>query len=74
MTRACRRYPVVYYFHTRRPARSIPQIFSSLGRLVALLRWGLPAQEPMTDDPLLAALIGEYGTTLERLQRSFGYD
>jgi hypothetical protein len=25
----------------------------------------------MTDDPLLAALIGEYGTTLERLQRSF---
>jgi hypothetical protein len=66
-----RRYPVVYYFHTRRLARSIPKIFSNLGRLVALVRWGLPADEPMTDDPLLAALIGEYGTTLERLQRSF---
>jgi hypothetical protein len=66
-----RRYPVVYYFHTRRLARSIPRIFSNLGRLVALLRWGLPAQEPMTADPLLAALIAEYRTTLERLQRSF---
>jgi hypothetical protein len=66
-----RRYPVVYYFHTRRLARSIPRIFSSLGRLVALLRWGLPASEEMTQDPLLAALIDEYATTLDRLQRSF---
>jgi hypothetical protein len=66
-----RRYPVVYYFHTRRLARSIPRIFSNLGRLVALLRWGLPAAEPMTEDPLLVALIAEYGTTLERLQQSF---
>ena len=66
-----RRYPVVYYFHTRRLARSIPQIFSNLGRLVALLRWGLPAGEPMSQDPLLVALIAEYGSTLERLQRSF---
>lgn len=66
-----RRYPVVYYFHTRRVERSIPRIFSSLGRLVALLRWGLPPEEPMSQDPLLAALIVEYGTTLERLQRSF---
>jgi hypothetical protein len=66
-----RRYPVVYYFHTRRLARSIPHIFNILGRLVALLRWGLPAKEPMSEDPVLAALIAEYGTTLERLQRSF---
>jgi hypothetical protein len=66
-----RRYPVVYYFHTRRLERSIPRIFNNLGRLVALLRWGLPPEEPMSQDPLLAALIVEYGTTLERLQRSF---
>jgi hypothetical protein len=66
-----RRYPVVYYFHTRRLERSIPRIFSNLGRLVALLRWGLPPEEPMSQDPLLAALIVEYGTTLDRLQRSF---
>lgn len=66
-----RRYPVVYYFHTRRLARSIPRIFVSLGRLVELLRWGLPPDEPMSKDPLLAALIDEYATTLDRLQRSF---
>jgi hypothetical protein len=66
-----RRYPVVYYFHTRRLDRSIPRIFTSLGRLLALLRWGLPAEEPMTEDPLLVALIDEFGATVERLQRSF---
>jgi hypothetical protein len=66
-----RRYPVVYYFHTRRFDRSIPRIFNNLGRLLALLRWGLPADEPMTQDPLLVALLAEYGTTVERLQRSF---
>jgi hypothetical protein len=66
-----RRYPVVYYFHTRRLARSIPRVFANLGRLLALLRWGLPADEPMSEDPLLVALIDEYEVTLERLQRSF---
>jgi hypothetical protein len=66
-----RRYPVVYYFHTRRLARSIPHIFASLGRLLGLLRWGLPAGEAIAHDPLLAALLDEYGTTLDRLQRSF---
>jgi hypothetical protein len=66
-----RRYPVVYYFHTRRLARSIPRVFRNLGRLLALLRWGLPSEEPMTQDPMLAALLAEYGTTLDRLQRSF---
>jgi hypothetical protein len=66
-----RRYPVVYYFHTRRLARSIPRVFRNLGRLLALLRWGLPSHEPMTQDPMLAALLVEYDATLERLQRSF---
>jgi hypothetical protein len=66
-----RRYPVVYYFHTRRVGRSIPRIFSNLGRLLGLLRWGLPAGEAMTRDPLLAALLDEYDTTIDRLQRSF---
>lgn len=66
-----RRYPVVYYFHTRRLERSIPHIFATLGHLVALLRFGLPSSEPMTADAMLAALQDEYVTTVERLQRSF---
>jgi hypothetical protein len=66
-----RRYPVVYYFHTRRTRRSIPHVFAALGDLVALLRWGLPADEPMTQDPFLHALLDGYRTTLDRLRRSF---
>lgn len=66
-----RRYPVVYYFHTRRVRRSIPFVFAALGELLALLRWGLPASEPMTQDPFLAALLDGYATTLDRLRRSF---
>jgi hypothetical protein len=66
-----RRYPVVYYFHTRRRRRSIPVIFAALGNMLELLRWGLPADEPMTEDPFLAALLDGYATTLDRLRRSF---
>jgi hypothetical protein len=66
-----RRYPVVYYFHTRRTHRSIPHVFAALGDLLALLRWGLPASEPMTQDPFLHALITGYTTTLERLRQNF---
>lgn len=66
-----RRYPVVYYFHTRRPERSIPQLFMSLGQLLAAIRWGLPCDDPMVDDPWLAALLEQYSATVGRLQRSF---
>jgi hypothetical protein len=66
-----RRYPVVYFFHTRRLHRSIPFVFATLGELLALLRWGLPGDEPMTKDPFLAALLDGYSTTLDRLRRNF---
>jgi hypothetical protein len=66
-----RRYPVVFYFHTRRRHRSIPTVFATLGDLLALLRWGLPSREPITLDPFLNALIDSYAATLERLRLSF---
>jgi hypothetical protein len=66
-----RRYPVVYYFHTRRTRRSIPHVFAALGDLIAMLRFGLPNGEPMTHDPFLAALLDGYEQTLDRLRRSF---
>lgn len=66
-----RRYPVVFYFHTRRPERSIPRIFAALGDLIELIRWGLPAGQPLTANPYLLALTDEYTTTIRRLQRSF---
>jgi len=66
-----RRYPVVYYFHTRRTDRSVPRVFAALGELIALARWGLPADEPLTHDPSLRALSRQYVMTMERMQRSF---
>jgi hypothetical protein len=66
-----RRYPVVYYFHTRRRRRSIPHVFATLGELLALLRWGLATAERIREDPFLAALVDGYAVTLERLRRSF---
>jgi hypothetical protein len=65
-----RRYPVVYYFHTRRIDRSVPRVFAALGELIALVRWGLPPDEPLTYDPSLRALSRQYALTVERMQRS----
>ncbi|HET6873758.1 MAG TPA: hypothetical protein VFH70_03215 [Acidimicrobiales bacterium] len=66
-----RRYPVVFYFHTRRLARSIPRVFDSLGGLMEALRWGLPAGSAMSDGPWVHVLLEQYDSTLDRLQRSF---
>ena len=66
-----RRYPVVFYFHTRRVERSIPRVFAALGDLIELIRWGLPADQPLTSHPYLLAVADEYTTTVRRLQRSF---
>jgi hypothetical protein len=66
-----RRYPVVYFFHTRRTRRSIPHVFAAIGDLVALLRWGLPKDEPLAKDAFLIALHDGYEQTLDRLRRNF---
>lgn len=68
---ALRRYPVVFYFHTRRSERSIPRIFTALGELIELLRWGLPPDHDTATDPYLLALSDQYDITTRRLLRSF---
>lgn len=52
-----RRYPIVYYFHSRYSSRSLPEVFGNLGHLAAALRWGLPATHPAATDPHLKALV-----------------
>jgi hypothetical protein len=66
-----RRYPVVYFFHTRRTERSIPHVFTAIGDLIALLRWGLPPDEPIAGDAFLLALHDAYLQTLDRIRRNF---
>ena len=37
-----RRYPIVYYYHSRRAYRSLPYTFRMIGGVIGALRWGSP--------------------------------
>ena len=52
-----RRYPIVYYYHSRRPYRSIPYTFHMIGGVTSALRWGLPKDHAGSQTPWLPALI-----------------
>ncbi len=52
-----RRYPLVYYYHSRRAYRSLPYTFRMMGGMAGALRWGLPADHPATRTPWLPTLI-----------------
>jgi hypothetical protein len=45
-----RRYPIVYYYHSRRAYRSLPFVFRMIGGMAGALRWGyrriIPAARP----------------------------
>src|SRR5919107_1262801 len=52
-----RRYPIVYYYHSRRAYRSLPYTFRMIGGMVGALRWGLPKGHPGSQTPWLPTLI-----------------
>lgn len=52
-----RRYPIVYYYHSRRAYRSLPYVFRMIGGMTGALRWGLPADHPGSQTPWLPTLI-----------------
>lgn len=58
-----RRYPVVYFFHSRKPYRSAPFAFRMIGHMAAGLRWGLPAEHPATREPALYPLVSGFVLT-----------
>ena len=66
-----RRYPVVYYYHSRRPYRSIPYTFRMLGGIAGALRWGLPSGHPGSQTPWLPALITGLETFIAYLEKRF---
>lgn len=51
-----RRYPVVYYIHSRDRDRSLRHVISRLADLVAALRWASPPGHPVACEPYLRAL------------------
>lgn len=68
-----RRYPVVFYFHTRRTRRSVPEVFATLGDLLAAIRWGLPPRRPDGCRPLARrssrAILHHHRAAPEELRR-----
>jgi hypothetical protein len=61
---AYHRYPVLYYFTSRRPFRSAAYIFRMLGGVIAALSWGLATGHPAHDDPWLPPLVRAYTRAL----------
>src|ERR671916_375424 len=51
-----RRYPIVYYYHSRRAYRSLPYTFRMIGGMANALRWGFPKGHPASQAPWLPAL------------------
>lgn len=66
-----RRYPIVYFFHTRRIERSIVFVFDSLGEIISTLRFATPSGLAVHNDPWLLALDNAYMSAVDRIGRSF---
>ncbi len=66
-----RRYPVVYYYHSRRAYRSVPYTFRMLGGAAGALRWGLPTSHPATMTPWLPTLMTGLLENMAFMERRF---
>jgi hypothetical protein len=66
-----RRYPIVYYFHSRRAYRSLPVAFRMVGGMAGALRWGLPEDHPGSQTPWLPTLITGLETITTYLDECF---
>ncbi|MCU1449686.1 MAG: hypothetical protein JWP02_1856 [Acidimicrobiales bacterium] len=68
---AYHRYPVLYYFTSRRPFRSAAYVFRMIGGVIAALSWGLPPGHPAHDDPWLQPLVHAYTRALDHIAHTF---
>ena len=66
-----RRYPIVYYYHSRRAYRSLPFAFRMIGGMAGALRWGLPKDHPGSQTPWLPTLIVGLDTLTTYLDERF---
>jgi hypothetical protein len=66
-----RRYPIVYYYHSRRAYRSLPFTLRMIGGMAGALRWGLPKDHPGSQTPWLPTLIIGLETVTAYLDERF---
>jgi hypothetical protein len=66
-----RRYPIVYYYHSRRAYRSLPYTFRMMGGMAGALRWGLPTGHLASQTPWLPTLITGLTTLMVYMDERF---
>lgn len=66
-----RRYPIVYYYHSRRAYRSLPYTVRTIGGMAGALRWGLPTGHYATQAPWLPTLITGLDTIMAYVEERF---
>lgn len=66
-----RRYPVLWYFHARRPYRSVPYIFWATAAVAGALAWAAPADHAASKDPWLPGLLEGFEHVLTRVASRF---
>jgi hypothetical protein len=66
-----RRYPIVYYYHSRRAYRSLPYTFRMMGGMAGALRWGLPTGHLASQTPWLPTLITGLTTIMVHMDERF---
>src|SRR5918994_4591972 len=66
-----KRYPVLYYYHSRRSYRSLPYTFRMIGGVAGALRWGLSKDHPAGQSPWLPTLITGVDMTPSYIDKRF---
>jgi hypothetical protein len=62
---------VVWYFHTRRPYRSLPYIFWVTASVASALRWTAPREHPASQVPWLEGLVTGFDDVLDEVTENF---
>ncbi|MFG2409865.1 FUSC family protein [Streptomyces brevispora] len=68
-TDGLRLHHVVYYFQSGRDHFSLPYALDRLGGIIAALRWGLPADHPAAQQPILTPLTLHFTRFAEYLHQ-----
>lgn len=66
-----RRYPIVYYYHSRRAYRSLPYTVRTIAGMAGALRWGLPVGHYATQAPWLPTLLTGLDTIMAYVEERF---
>jgi hypothetical protein len=68
-----RMHHVAYFFQSGRDQFSLPYVLYMFGGTLAALRWGLPAGDSVTKQPLLVRLSSQFERFVDYLQEQLGW-